>query len=83
MYLASEFEMKYLLGLKYFMGIEVARLKEGLYLSQRKHVLDLLSEIALLACKPVETPIVHNHYLSIYPIQVLTNTGDITGWLGS
>lgn len=75
--------MKDLGGLKYFIGIEVARLKEGLYLSQRKYVFDLLSKIAMLACKPVETPIVDNHHLSIYPNQVLTNRGDITGWLGS
>ena len=34
--LASEFEMKNLGGLKYFMGIEVARSKWGIFLSQRK-----------------------------------------------
>ena len=32
--LATEFEMKNLGGLKYFMGIKVARSKQGIFLSQ-------------------------------------------------
>ena len=65
--LASEFKMKNLGGLKYFLGIEVARSTQGIFLSQRKYVLDLLSEVGLLECKPVDTPIVQNHKLGIYP----------------
>ena len=41
-HLATEFEMKNLGGLKYFLGIEVARSSQGIFLSQRKYVLDLL-----------------------------------------
>ena len=52
--LSEEFEMKDLGGLKYFLGIEVARTKEGISLSQRKYVLDLLTETGMLDCKPVE-----------------------------
>ena len=72
-YLSSEFEMKDLGGLKYFLGIKVARSRDGIYLFQWKYVLDLLSETGMLACKPVETPIVQNHHLVIYQDQVLTN----------
>ena len=42
--LASEFEMKDLGSLKYFLGIEVARGSSGIFLCQRKYVLDLLTE---------------------------------------
>jgi len=71
--LATEFEMKNLGGLKYFLGIEVARSKQGICLSQRKYILDLLSEVGLLECKPADTPIVQNHKLGEYPDQVPTN----------
>lgn len=62
-YLASEFEMKQLGDLKYFLGIEVARSKYGIFLSQGKYILDLLSETGMLGCKPVNTPIEQNHKL--------------------
>ena len=46
--------------LPYFLGIGVARSKEGINLSQRKYVLDILEETGLLGSKPVETPMDHN-----------------------
>lgn len=55
--------MKQLGDLKYFLGIEVARSKHGIFLSQRKYILDLLSETGMLGCKPVDTPIEQNHKL--------------------
>lgn len=63
--LFKEFEMKDLGRLKYFLGIEVLRSKKGLFISQRKYVMDLLTEIGLIDCKPAETPMVVNHNLRI------------------
>ena len=40
----------------YFLGIEVAQFKEGISLSQRKYLVDILEETGLLGSKPVETP---------------------------
>ena len=54
--LASEFEMKDLGKLRYLLGIEVARNKTGIAISQRKYILDLLEETGTLGCKPAETP---------------------------
>jgi len=61
--LTTKFEMKNLRGLKYFLGVEVTRSRQGIFLSQKKYVLDLLSEVGLLECKPADTPIIQNHKL--------------------
>lgn len=34
--------------------------RRGIFISQRKYVLDLLSETGMLGCKPADTPIEHN-----------------------
>jgi hypothetical protein len=54
--LAADFEIKDLGPLKYFLGMEVARSKKGIVVSQRKYVLDLLQETGMSGCKPVDTP---------------------------
>ena len=46
--LSAEFEMKSLGDLKYFLGVEVARSSRGIFLSQRKYVMDLLRETCML-----------------------------------
>ena len=53
--LADEFEIKDLGALKYFLRMEFARSKEGIFVNQRKYVLDLLGEMGMLGCKTVET----------------------------
>ncbi|BBG93590.1 HXXXD-type acyl-transferase family protein [Prunus dulcis] len=58
-----EFEMKDLGDLEYFLGIEVVRSTTGIFLCQRKYVLDLLTETGMIGCKPVDTPIEMNHKL--------------------
>jgi hypothetical protein len=56
-YLKSVFDIKDLGELKYFLGIEVCRTLEGLFLSQRKYTLDLLNETGKLGSKPAKTPL--------------------------
>lgn len=49
--LAKEFQIKNLGVLKYFLGMEFARSKEGIFVNQRKYILDLLGETGLLGVK--------------------------------
>nr|XP_016476212.1 PREDICTED: uncharacterized mitochondrial protein AtMg00810-like [Nicotiana tabacum] len=61
--LAHEFEIKDLGKLQYFLGIEVARSKRGIFISQRKYILDLLKESGMTGCRPAESPVESNHKL--------------------
>ncbi|KAJ3704813.1 hypothetical protein LUZ61_008518 [Rhynchospora tenuis] len=63
-YMSSMFHMKDLGKLKYFLGIEIARGPLGLFLCQRKYVLDILAECGLLGAKPAPTPMEQNHSLA-------------------
>ena len=47
-FLQSQFQTKDLGMLRYFLGIEVMRSKHGIFLSQRKYVLDLLSKTGIV-----------------------------------
>ena len=58
--LAKSFEVKDLGFLHFFLGIEVAYGTQGIHLSQRKYVLDLLAETGMLESKPAATPIEPN-----------------------
>ena len=59
--LAKAFEIKELEKLKYFLGIKMAHLRQGIFISQQKYVINILKETRKLACK--YTPIDPNHKL--------------------
>ncbi|GJT61010.1 uncharacterized mitochondrial protein-like protein [Tanacetum coccineum] len=56
-FLSSNFVIKDLGKLKYFLGIEVLESNDNLYLTQRKYCLEVLAEFSVLACRPCGTPI--------------------------
>ena len=61
--------MKDLGELRYFLGIEVARSNQGIFLSQRKYVMVLLKETGMFTYKPV--------YLPMDPNSTLTQEGNV------
>ena len=67
--------MKELGHLKYFLRIEVYRSSQGIFLSQRKYVLDLLQETGMSGCQLVDTPIEECLKLCVKPNQVSTDKG--------
>jgi Reverse transcriptase (RNA-dependent DNA polymerase) len=58
--LKNEFDIKDLGTLSYFLRIKIAHSSKGLFLSQRKYVIDLLKETSKLGAKPAGTPIETN-----------------------
>ena len=61
--LVVEFEIKDFGFLQYFLGMEVARSKNGIFISQRKYVLDVLEETRMSGCELSDTPMEQNHKL--------------------
>ena len=55
-FLHDQFHTKDLGMLKYFLDVEVMRSKRGIFLSQRKYVLDLLSKIGFIGSKAMSVP---------------------------
>ncbi|XP_049414554.1 uncharacterized mitochondrial protein AtMg00810-like [Solanum stenotomum] len=53
--LKQAFKMKDLGELRYFLGIEFGRSKQGILMHQRKYALELISETGLTAAKPAGT----------------------------
>ncbi|CAL8151775.1 unnamed protein product [Prunus armeniaca] len=64
-FLSKNFAIKELGALKYFLGIEIALSKKGMFLNQRKYVLDLLQETGMLGAKPTENPVNSKEKLSL------------------
>ncbi|XP_020528908.1 uncharacterized protein LOC110008072 [Amborella trichopoda] len=59
-FLHLHFHLKDLGPLKYFLGLEVARSKQGLCISQHKYTLEIIEEMGLLGARPVHLPMEQN-----------------------
>ena len=58
--LSVRFQIKDFGVLKHFLGLEVERTKEGLFLGQQKYAKDLLQWYVMIDCKPKSTPMDSN-----------------------
>ena len=81
--LATKFEIKDLGTVKYFLGMEMARSKEEIVISQRKYILDLLNETDFLGCKPADTPMDSTKRLNRSEESTPVDKGSTKGWLVS
>lgn len=53
----EQFTIKDLEKARYFLGLEIVRSSDGLYVHQQKYVMDLIQDARLMECKPVTTPL--------------------------
>jgi len=58
--LASEFEMKDIGLMHYFLGLEVWQEEGHFFLGQGKYIVDILSRFHMQDCKPMSTPMITN-----------------------
>lgn len=62
--LKDTFKIKDLGELRYFLGIEFPRNKDGIIMHQRKYCLELISDMGLSGSKPTGTPVELNQRLT-------------------
>jgi len=75
--LRSDFALKDLGELHYFLGIEVSKVRDGIVLSQAKYANDVLKRTGMQQCKPASTPMSASEKLSVYegtPLSVEDST---------
>ena len=63
-FLNQQFEMKDLRHLSYFLGLEITRSTDGLYITQAKYASELLSRVGLTDSKTVDTLVDLNAHLT-------------------
>ena len=73
--LATEFEMKDLGMMHYFLGLEVWQFPDEIFLNQVKYIVEILKIIGMLYCKVMNTSMVTNFTLLNYDS---SNTLDVT-----
>jgi transposase InsO family protein len=64
--LQSEFAIKDLGGLNFFLGIEVVHSFSGVLLTQQRYILDLLKRTNMATAKPVCSPMAPSTHLSLF-----------------
>jgi hypothetical protein len=64
--LATEFEMKDLVLMHYFLGLEVWQSPEKIFLNQGKYAIEILKRFDMLECKAIKTPMEAKLKLMVY-----------------
>ena len=64
--LSSEFALKDLGDLHFFLGIEVKKIQDGIVLNQEKYATELLTRMGMKDCKPSPTPLSSSEKLSTF-----------------
>nr|KYP49734.1 Retrovirus-related Pol polyprotein from transposon TNT 1-94 [Cajanus cajan] len=73
--LQRQFKLKDLGDLKFFLGLELLKSREGIYLCQRHYTLAILEDCGMLACKPSAVPMEANLKLHTESGTKLLNPG--------
>ncbi|KAL5552893.1 hypothetical protein UlMin_040294 [Ulmus minor] len=81
--LSNSFSLKDLGQLSYFLGIEVRTDAEGLHLSQKRYIKDLLNKSKMDNAKPLPTPMINNLKLTTSIGDPVTNATEYRSIVGA
>lgn len=81
--LDTRFSLKDLGPLSYFLGVEVQPIAKGIFLSQWKYTIDLLTRANMLDAKPVSTPMDANITLTLGSGSSIENATEYRTLVGS
>ncbi|XP_075665332.1 uncharacterized protein LOC142634993 [Castanea sativa] len=80
--LDDKFGLKDLGSLRYFLGLEVARIDAGFNLNQRKYALEILKDTGFLGSKPIKFPMEQNLRLYIYEGKLIADPAKFRRLIG-
>ena len=72
-FLGRQFEIKDLIPLNYFLGLEVSSYADGYYLTQVKYTSDMISRASITDSKIIDTPIEYNCRLNSHDGETLSD----------
>ncbi|XP_022873600.1 uncharacterized protein LOC111392479 [Olea europaea var. sylvestris] len=81
-YLHSQFKLKDLGCLKFFLGIEIVRAASGIIISQRQYTLQMIEDAGYLDCKPVSSPMDPKVILSSLDGELLSDASQYRRLIG-
>ncbi|CAL1375545.1 unnamed protein product [Linum trigynum] len=80
--LDSDFSIKDLGPLKFFLGVEVARSPSGIVLNQRKYAMDILEDSGLTGGRPSAFPMEQHNQLALAETPPITDPGQYRRLIG-
>ncbi|OMO84630.1 Reverse transcriptase, RNA-dependent DNA polymerase [Corchorus capsularis] len=81
--LSDKFSLKDLGTLNYFLGVQVQSTSQGLFLSQKKYILDLLESTNMSGAKPDTTPLSSSTALTLHDGTASTDQSEYRRIVGS
>ncbi|XP_020272689.1 uncharacterized protein LOC109847865 [Asparagus officinalis] len=81
--LARCFSLKDLGPLEYFLGVEVVSCLQGLLLSQRRYITDLLARTKMIDARTFTTPLATSYVLTLHSCTTLTDPTEFRAIVGS
>ncbi|CAH9063661.1 unnamed protein product [Cuscuta epithymum] len=81
--LSTQFAMKDLGDIHFFLGLQTRRTPKGLFISQQKYISDLLRRFHLHTVKPVRTPLPSRTTLSLTDGELLTDATEYRSMVGA